>query len=178
MVGIEQGRASAGHARMIGDCGALPVAPAERYTGRMDARPPQVPGRLPPPPAPTARDANPWTFSDTARAAGPREPTGLERLVAGLEEAQAARTGPTRAQPAAAAERPPSPGAPRRESALRHVVPLVILLVMFASIAREMIEAGGRDPSRLLFVAVALLVAVTIVVLLALRVVRRRARRG
>jgi hypothetical protein len=143
----------------------------------MDTRPPQGPGRLPPPPAPTAPDANPWPFSDTARAAGPRQPTGVERLLAGLEQAQTGRDVAGTATPPAEDEAPTPAEQPRREPALQRIVPLVILLVMFASIAREMIEAGGRDPSRLAFVAIALLVAVTVIVLLALRMVRRRGRR-
>lgn len=140
----------------------------------MDIHPSRGAGGLPPPPAPTARDANPWKFSDTARVTAPREPTGYERLLAELERSQAGQE--SDGKPAALPE-PAGPGPePRtkREPAFAKIFPLIILLIMFASFAREMIEAGGDDRPRLLFIVAVLLVAVVVTVFLALRMVRRR----
>ncbi|MCU0974696.1 MAG: hypothetical protein MUC71_00090 [Steroidobacteraceae bacterium] len=135
-------------------------------------------GRLPPPPAPTARDANPWKFSDTARATRPNEPAGYERLLAELEEARGEREGPADAaprEPAAGPEpEPESAPAPRRESAFNAVFPLVILLIMIGSFAREVIEQEGYDDPRLAIVAAVALAAVIGAVILARRSARRR----
>lgn len=165
---------------MIGETAALPVVARWRYTAAMDSRPSQGPGRLPPPPAPTARDANPWQFSDTARAAKPHEPTGLERLMAELEQARVEREDGADAAPGAPAaartreRRQEAEPTPRRESAFNRVFPLVILLVMIGSFAREVIEQEGPDDPRLFVVAAVAVVVVVAAVFLARRKARRR----
>jgi hypothetical protein len=163
---------------MIGDAGSLPEAARWRYTARMDMRPPQGPGRLPPPPAPTARDANPWKFSATARKEEARPATGYERLFEELKQAQVERegVGAPAEQPAPADEAGTEPDG-RRESTFNRVFPIVILLIMFGSFAREVIESGGGDEARLALVVAALLLVAAVAAFLALRRVRRRARR-
>jgi hypothetical protein len=146
----------------------------------MDMRPSKGSGRLPPPPAPTARDANPWKFSESARVSEPHEPTGLERLLAELEQAQAEREGRADAAPGApTAARPqemepetePKPG---REAVFNRVFPLVILLVMIGSFAREVIDQEGYDDPRLFIVAAIAILVVIAAVFMALRKSRRR----
>lgn len=146
----------------------------------MDMRPSKESGRLPPPPAPTARDANPWKFSESARAAQRHEPTVSERLVAELEQARVEREGGADAAPGASTashaqemdqEAEPAPG---RESAFNRVFPLVILLVMIGSFAREVIEQEGYDDPRLFIVAAVAIVVVIAAVFLALRKARQR----
>lgn len=146
----------------------------------MDMRPSKGSGRLPPPPAPTARDANPWKFSDTARAPERHEPSGLERLLGELEQARVERevgadVAPV-APPVAQTQEMEQEAEPRqgRESAFNRVFPLVILLVMIGSFAREVIEQEGYDDPRLFIVAAIAIVVVIAAVFLALRKARRR----
>lgn len=161
---------------MIGETDALPEAVRWRYTRPMDLQPPKGPGRLPPPPAPTARDANPWKFSATARIERPEEPTGYERLLAELEQARAEREGEGEAQapPSEPVAEDDAEAASRRGSALNRVFPLVILLVMVGSFAREVIEQEGYDDPRLGIVAAVAVAVVIAAVVLALRKSRRR----
>lgn len=144
----------------------------------MAARPPTGPGKLPPPPAPTARDANPWKFSPTARTAEPREQTLYERLVAEVERAQAEQQGPAAPPSAAESRRGQEPSPPKGESSFNRIFPFVILLIMFGSFAREVIEEGGRGDPRLLPLLAVLLFAVFVVAMVALRRARRRRRRS
>lgn len=131
----------------------------------------QGPTPLPPPPAPTARDANPWQFSDTARAAPPPPARqGYERLIEEIQQARIEREG-------GAAEEPPEAevdaGQAPPSSSFNRVIPIVIFLVMFGSVARDLIESGGADPA----LVVAGFVFLAILAGLLLSFARRRSRR-
>ncbi len=141
----------------------------------MKPRPATGPAPLPPPPAPTARDANPWKFSATARATERHEPTAYERLLAELDEARAEREGEGHPEgpPQQPVPEPDTEPAPRRESAFNRVFPLVILLIMVGSFAREVIEQEGYDDPRLIIALAVAVVVVIAAVLLALRRARR-----
>ena len=155
----------------------------------MAVPPPTGPGKLPPPPAPPARDANPWKFSETARSAPPHEPTLYERLVAEIEQARAAQEAGAAGGPGMppAADRPteragndvgPASRPPKRESTFNRIFPVVILVIMFGSFARELIEERGIGDPQLVPLFALLMVAVVAVVLVALRRSRRRRRPG
>lgn len=159
----------------------MSVAVSWRYTDGMDTRPPQGPGRLPPPPAPTARDANPWQFSATARQAESGEPRGFERLIAELEQVRVEREGDGAGAPADVfapghEQEPETATEPqgRPASTFNRVFPIVILLIMFGSFARETLESRGGDEAWVPLVVAFFVLAVFVTVVLARRKSRRR----
>jgi len=131
--------------------------------------------QLPPPPAPPARSANPWEFSETARAAEPGRPSRYQRL---LDELEHAAQPPGEASPEAPEplfEQEPEVEAPAaRGSGFSKLFPIVVFLIMFASVAREMLEAGAsREDLLVLGIGAALLIVVLVAVYFALRLARK-----
>lgn len=132
--------------------------------------------QLPPPPAPPARSANPWTFSETARAAEPARPSRYQRL---LEELERDAQPPGEVSPEAPEplfEQEPEAEAPTaRGSGFSKLFPVVVFMIMFASVAREMLGAGAsREDLLVLGIGAALLIVVLAAVYFALRLARKR----
>jgi len=132
--------------------------------------------QLPPAPAPPARSANPWKFSETARAAEPSRPSRYQRL---LDELEHADQPPGEALPEAPQplfeQEPEAEGPATRGSGFSKLFPVVVFLIMFASVAREMLEAGAsREDLLVLGIGAALLIVVLVAVYFALRLARKR----
>lgn len=132
--------------------------------------------QLPPAPAPPARNANPWKFSETARAAEPSRPSRYQHL---LDELEHAGQPPGEASPEAPAplfEQEPEAEAPAaRGSGLSKLFPVVVFLIMFASVAREMLGSGAsREDLLVLGIGAALLIVVLAAVYFALRLARKQ----
>lgn len=133
--------------------------------------------KLPPLPAPPARDANPWTFSETARQVEPEAASGAEHPQRDLDWARFEHEGDEARQ--ARPERPSGVDTQdaEREPGFGKLLPVVILLIMFASLARELIEAQGRGEARLQTLLALVVMAAYVGVFVALRLTSRRRRR-
>jgi hypothetical protein len=132
--------------------------------------------QLPPPPAPPARSANPWKFSETARATEPSPPSRYQRLLEELErDSQQPGEVSQEAQEPLFEQEPAAEAPAARGSGFSKLFPVIVFLIMFASVAREMLEAGAsREDLLVLGIGAALLIVVLAAVYFALRLARKQ----
>ncbi|MBX3702289.1 MAG: hypothetical protein KF822_00775 [Steroidobacteraceae bacterium] len=119
------------------------------------------PRRLPAPPAPTRRGANPWRLSDTARrreAPPPRGEQSAERLLQEMFGDAPQEEAPPGARPGQADPGPPAPRrmrTPWSSSRRRHSFwPLLVLLLIAGVLVKLAIEARESGDWRELIPAI------------------------